>query len=151
MRMQSAPPDFRAVTDEQGRFRFEPLCLDGTELVLSGEAISTAQRRLLVDEPEPENIVFRVPARCHVRVILESDPELADGFSLEDESGRSLDLTFLLDPVTIDTTVANCEGGQSGLVQTDESARTLVLWSKGEVIRRVPIELRPGEVNELRF
>jgi hypothetical protein len=144
-----AAHDFHAVSDAQGRFRFEALCVEGTHLLLNGETIASPQERALDEEPDLLDVVFHAPAVCHLRVFL-ADPARADVLMLLDERDEPLSLTFLVGSVTLGSEAVTIENGASDLIQTDESARVLVL-SKGGQKERIPIRLLPGQVNELRL
>jgi hypothetical protein len=145
---RAAPLDFFARTDAEGRYRFESLPLEGTSLLLNGEMVATAQTLALADAPDLEDVVFRVPERCWLRVVL-ADPSLADTLCLLDESGESLMLTVKAGSVMLGADVVSLEGGRSDLIQTDRSARTLVLYARDEEVLRTTLELRPDEVNEI--
>jgi hypothetical protein len=47
--------------------------------------------------------------------------------------------------------VATMHTLSSDLVATDERARFLVLFRDGEETRRIPLDLKGGEVNEVRL
>ena len=141
--------DFGARADENGCFAFEDLAVEYTTLVLDGEGIGTAQTIDLDGEERLEELVFVVPGSCHVRLRLVSDPDLADSFELLDVEGERLDLSFLYGSVTLGSQAAQIEDGVTPLVQTDDSAATLVLFKGGLEVQRIPLELRAGEVNEI--
>jgi hypothetical protein len=82
--------------------------------------------------------------------VLLSDPARADTLMLLDERDEPIPFTFLVGSISLSADAVSIEGGRSDLLQTDESARTLVL-SRNEVQERIPIRLVPGQVNELRF
>jgi len=147
--LKRADVDFHAVSDEHGAFRFERLCVEGTVLLLNGEVIASEQERALEHEPDLLNVVFEAPAVCHVRVFL-SDPTRADTLMLLDANDRTLMLSFLVGSVSLGAEEVGLRNGTSDLLRADESARTLVLEKGGEK-ERIPIRLKPGEVNELRF
>ncbi len=146
---RQADHDFHAVSDAEGRFRFEALCVAGTHILLNGETIASPQDRALDEEPDLLDVVFRAPAVCHLRVFL-ADPARADSLMLLDERDQPLSLSFLVGSVTLGSEAVTIENGASDLIQTDESARVLVL-SKGGQKERIPIRLLPGQVNELRL
>lgn len=148
-RTHRVDPSFHASTDAAGRFRFDELCTAGSELLVSAEDSTTELVCPLRDEADVERIVVRLPAACHLRVYL-ADPSSADGLMLEDERGESLALTMQLGGMLMMATGITISDGVSDLLTTDERARTLVLHKGQEEVARIPLLLRPGEVNEIR-
>jgi len=149
-RTRRAEPSFHALTDAEGRFRFDELCTAGTQLLVSDEHSADEITCALDAEPDLEHIVVRLPATCHLRVFL-ADPASADSLLLEDERGESLSLTMQLGGVLMSANAITLGGGVSDLILTDERARTLVLHKGTELVARIPLHLRPGEVNEIRL
>jgi RNA polymerase sigma-70 factor (ECF subfamily) len=143
-------PSFQARTDDEGLFRFDELCTAGTELLVSAQDFPSETSCALDNEPELEYIVVRLPAACHLRVFLD-DPESADGLMLQDDRGENINLTMQVGGVLMMATAITLGGGVSDLITTDERARTLILHKGQEVVARIPLLLRPGEVNEVRF
>jgi hypothetical protein len=41
-------------------------------------------------------------------------------------------------------------GGRTDLIQTDQAATTLVFLKQGLEVDRIPLALKPGEVNSIR-
>ena len=70
---------------------------------------------------------------------------------LEDERGEDVHLTLQLGGVLLSANAITLQGEVSDLITTDERARTLVLKKGREVVARIPLLLRPGQVNEVRF
>jgi hypothetical protein len=96
-----------------------------------------------------ESIELVVPSARHLRIVLD-DPEEADAAELLDASGERLNLSFMRGGVTFGSQAVGIEDGVSNPIGTDDSARTLVLFKGGLEVRRLPVALRPGEVNEIR-
>ena len=138
-------------TDDEGRFELGTMCIERTLLVLERQEGIARQTLLLTEELDLENLLFRVPAACHMRVILDSDPGEADSIAVRDGDDKSLSMTLMAGTTTLGATVFGLQGGRSDLLRTDESACTLVLYKDGAELRRVPITLKPGEVNEIRL
>jgi len=141
---------FHAVTDTEGRFRFEELCTAGTVLLVSADDYPGETTCALDAESDLESLVVRMRAACHLRLFLE-DPGSADSLMLEDERGESLDLTIQLGGLLMTASAIHLGGGVSDLITTDERARTLVLHKGREEVARIALQLLPGEVNEIRF
>ncbi len=144
--------DLNTLTDDQGHFELGPLCVERTLLQVSGEEIAFT-RFNLDTSMDVERLQIRVLAECKVQVVLEHDPEEADGFYLLNEEGERLTafVQWGLTSVSSSANLILIEDGVSEVALTDESARTLVLRKKSEEVRRVPIRLQPGEVTVLRL
>ncbi len=149
----SDPPHDRAVrtrTSAEGTFRFERLVLENTHLDLrtsDGAVVHVELER----EAQPEALALCVPEVRHVRVLLESEPGQAAYFAFEDAAGKTLMASVMAGTARASSDMHSFEDGSSGLVATDERARFLVLFKDGEEVRRVPLSLKRGEVNELRL
>ncbi len=148
---RSADQEFGAATDSQGRFVFEELAVRGTSLLLNGEGIGAAQTIALDQAEDFGDLEFVVSEMCHLRVTLSTDAELADAFEILDAKGQRLNLSFLSGSITLGSQAISFSEGASPLVQTDDSAATLVLFKGGSELRRVPLELQGGQVNEIQF
>ena len=148
-RLPVSRPEREVTTDADGRFRFDPLVVRGTQLQLSRADSDMLKAVKLEAERDYEAIEIRVPAPCHLRVLMQSDPALADTMVLLNAEGDSLPMTTMLGTVSIGAMAMGLEDGTSGLISTDESARTLLLYKEEEEVRRVGLELVAGEVNEV--
>jgi len=146
----AADLDFHAVTDADGRFQFDALCTEGTSLLLNGEMIPSAQVRELDQEADLLDVRFAVPAIAWVRVILESDLELADRVELRNTADDRVVLTVKAGSVTLGMIDAMLNGGRTDLIQTDQAATTLVFLKQGLEVDRIPLRLKAGEINEIR-
>jgi RNA polymerase sigma-70 factor (ECF subfamily) len=141
-------PGQAAFTDADGHFLFDELCLERTSLWLVGE---TSERRALAGEPDHEDVELRAVSVCHLRVTLE-DPSSAEFFMVLDEHGEELLLTFHVGATGLGATSSQFKEGRSELIEVSESGRTLVLYGgAGTEVRRAPLQLKPGEVTELRL
>ncbi len=68
-----------------------------------------------------------------------------------DGTGEKLNLSFLRGGVRLSAQAVSIVDGVSPLVQTADSARTLILFGKdGRELSRQQIELKAGEANEIR-
>jgi len=135
-------------TDEDGRFAFEALCIEGTSLVVSSTQPTETVYELAL-EPDLEHLELAFPAPCHLRVRLD-DEERADALALQDADGRPLELVFQIGGLLCTAQAVQIQGGTSDLITTDERARTLVLYSGPSESERIPIHLVPEGVNEIR-
>ena len=140
----------RAETDADGAFRFEGLTLSGATLTASHDSV---RETLNLEELEdPSKVEIRLAAACHLRVVLETDPDLAEKFLLLDRDGRSMTIQAQIGEITLATTIFSFHQGSSGLIRTTEAAATLVLRdAQGTEVHREPLRLVPGEVTEIRL
>ncbi|MEM9801071.1 MAG: sigma-70 family RNA polymerase sigma factor [Planctomycetota bacterium] len=147
--------DERPVTDASGRFAFQAYRASELWLRLEGEVLASGVDVDLSLEHDLTDVRVRVPRTAHLRVVVEDDPDFTGSFSLLDANGEAIDLTFMIGSTTLGARAVGVESGSSGLVQADESAVTLVLQGEGEGSdtepRRVPVELRAGEVTVVRL
>ena len=149
--VRDANHEFFAETDTEGRFRFDELAVAGTTLILGGESIATARSIALADVSDLLDVRFAAARAAHIRVLLQSDPAMANTLSLLDEQGARLGLSFMRGGVTLGADAVGIEDGRSPLIRADDSARTIVLHGRdGEVLRQ-PVRLEPGAVTEVRF
>src|SRR5262249_55168769 len=118
-------------------------------LLVTADGFPGEARCALDAESDLANVLVRMPAGCHLRVHLESGS--ADSLMLEDERGEALLLTLQLGGMLLSANGIALQGDVSDLITTDERARTLVLKKGHETVARIPLVLRPGEVNEVRF
>lgn len=149
--MASAERSFFAETGSDGRFRFDELAIQGTSLLLNGEIVASAQTIELSKVADLENIRFVAPQTAHLRVLLQSDTELANTFELLDEQGKRINLSFMQGGVTLGSDAVGIADGASPLVRANDSARTIVLYGRNGEVLRQPVRLSPDQVTELRF
>lgn len=145
--------DYRAntlVTDAEGRFAYERLCVDGTTLYFTAKEGVSEVPLELARVADLEAVEVRLPAVCHLRLVLE-EPERAKSLQLLDADGKNLFLMFQLGGVLCSATAVQITNGATELITTDESAATLVLSTGIEEVERIPITLEPGRVNEFRL
>lgn len=131
-------------TDEQGRFEFEPMVVEGTYLQLLGHFLS----RIVLDEVEdPSNIVYRFALPCRVQLDYSELPDFADSFQVFDADGSLLEVEVHQKNMMWMSDRVYLQGGRSDVVGTDERAATLVLTRHAEVVAEIPLELDPSELN----
>jgi len=144
--------DLAPASDEDGRFEFEGLFTPGAYLIPVGPETSMSDRLYLDQFGDLESLVIRLPRRCLVQILLEQDPDEADRFRIEDGDGNVLSLMVETGNTTLSTNGGlGLAGGRSDVITTDERARTLVLFKDGEEVRRISLQLEPGDVRILRY
>ena len=131
-------------TDEEGRFEFEPMVVEGTYLQLLGHFLS----RIVLDEVEdPSDIVYRFALPCRLQLDYSEMPDFADTFQVFDDAGNLLEVEVHQKNMMWMTDTVHLERGLSSVVGTDERAATLVLTRHAEVVDEIPLRLDPSELN----
>ena len=99
----------------------------------------------------PRIVVARACSYGGIVVDVDSDTQGAESLSLLDSRGETVMMTIMAGSATLGAHAVGLDGGRSDLIQTDESVTTIVLFKDGMEARRVPVELTPGTVNEIRL
>ena len=143
--VQAAP-----FTDEEGRFEFPALCVEGTYFLPAGPHLAGPERIFLDPLDDLEHLKIRLPRRCLVQVMLAGDPEEADACRILDAEGDFLTLVVESDDMMLSSGGMTLADGKSEVFVANETGVTLVLLRDREEVRRMPISLTPGEVQILR-
>ncbi len=145
-------------TDAMGRFEFDSLHTAGLSLWVTGEEIGRTTERIMVDLElcaDPENIEIRVPHIVRFEVVLHGDPDEADRFGVLDGDENDLMLHYILSGAQRTRSGTGprmkLSAGRSEVISCSEDARTLVLYLRGEEVRRVPLRLKVGELEVLEL
>jgi hypothetical protein len=138
-------------TGADGGFAYDALAVDGAFLLAGTDDKAQAASVALDGADDLEAIELVVAGRRHLRITLESDPELARLWMILDANGDALMATVAVGDVRASSKAGTFRDGESGLVGVDATARTLVLYRDGEEVRRVGLELSPDEVLEVRL
>jgi len=92
-----------------------------------------------------------VQLRYHFQVELAGpEAKTADEIEVLDEGGERIPINLFLGNSRRTTDTVDLKDGKSDALVVPESARTLVLRSKGVELRRVPLHLVAGELNTVR-
>jgi len=149
----STPP---VVTDSRGAFELENVPKDLVYLRIDGEGILPMEygRRhegglLDLGRGRPREFEIVVSRRMHLRVLLD-DPVEADALSILDEAGQRVSINVMRGTSRSESRRVILVGGVSDGLTVSDMARTLVLLSGGKEVRRLPLQLAPGEMNEIR-
>ena len=147
-----------ATTDAEGHFVLQRVPKERVYLRLDGEDILPLEygREEVrgIGGPshgEVEALELRVQLRYHFQVEL-SGPEAktADEIKVLDEAGERIPINLFLGNSRRTTDTVDLKDGKSDALVVPETARTLVLLSKGVELRRVPLHLAAGELNIVR-
>jgi protocatechuate 3,4-dioxygenase beta subunit len=137
------------VTDEDGAFEFKNVTAPITHARISGSDIDLDNKPSIEEGDDIEALELVVARRCRLRIEL-GDPNEADSFGLLDANGETVHLTIFRGNLAWSSATTNLAEGQSESVNASEAARTLVLYKEHVEVRRVDIQLRPGEANVLQ-
>jgi len=145
-------------TDAAGRFEFPSLFPEGLRLWITSDEIGEAARDIeiyLESCADLENIEIRVPRVVRFEVVLRGDPDEADRFEVADGDGLRLKLNYILRGAG--STLSGSGGtmrlsaGRSEVVSCSEDACTLILYRDDQEVRRVPVNLKAGEITVLEL
>lgn len=142
-------PSSKVLTDADGRFVFEELSIAGTVLQVGRSSHPRASRIPLAQHADLEAIEIVLPTACDVRIELD-DPNRATSFRFVDAAGQAVPCTVQSGGILIMSDGLGIRDGRSDLVQTDDSAVELLLFRDGEIQERIPVRLKPGELNTIR-
>jgi len=140
----------RVTTDDAGAFALADIPRKGARLELAAESIVPTDVPL-DDLADPRALRLVVEARCHLVVELESPHDRVDEIEVEGEDGTHYDLLRLSKNSVNAVTSVRLVDGKSGVLSVTSRARRLVLWRDGEVVDVLPLDLRPGDVNRIRY
>jgi hypothetical protein len=134
-------------TDAAGRFRLERVSLDADSIgVLPEQAVSRPFSLLGVADLCA--LRLEMPASGDIRVVVETPGLEADAFAVLDAQGRRIQIAV------------HWRGGWMGPNESlpldqeaivSEDAATIVLLSKGQEVRRMPVRVVPGEKRIVRL
>lgn len=137
-------------TDAEGRFSFEDLPSGLSHFSVSGSAVGLGKTLPIPAGADLEQLELVVPLRCRVQVEL-STPDRANEFVLLDAQGSALMIGVFHGDFAYSSERGTLSQGRSEIVSVGEDARTIVLYSGGQEIERVPVELSPLDVNRLQL
>jgi RNA polymerase sigma-70 factor (ECF subfamily) len=138
-------------TDEQGRFEFRDLPKSGIYVSLRSNDIVPSSHEL-AGLASGEGVELTVEARCPVEVVLERTPG-ADTLRVFADDGERLDVLRISGGSVNATTGLSIVNGRTGVFSVSSRARVIVLYAdgeEGEELTRLPVSLRPGQVNLIR-
>lgn len=145
-------------TDEQGRFEFEGVPTRDIYLRLGGDLILPLEYGRghegglegLVGADQLTDFDVPVARRTHVRVEL-SDPTAAQTIQFLDAEGEVLPINVMEGRGRYTVLAYELVEGRTPTLAMPDSAWTLV-FRRGEAeVHRMPVELRPGDINVLRW
>jgi hypothetical protein len=139
-----------AETDEHGRFEFPALAREDLSFQIASPSTFIVVRWTPPAGARLDDLVITVSRRCHVQVDLAARPTLADEALVLDARGERVQLIEDHGTVSWPLERLVIAAGRSEVVQCEESARTLVLYSGGREVERVPFTPQPSELVVVR-
>lgn len=151
---QPEPPESLVrdrTTDEEGRFEFPALAVEGTTLRLVGERIFFQFVRLdAFDDLARLEIV--APLLCEFQLLFEDDPEFAGDLRILNEADQPL--SCVVSYGSLGNTITpnlKIEKGRTRVLRVPETARTLVVIEDGFEILRESLRLNLHRRTVVRF
>jgi hypothetical protein len=136
------------VTGDDGRFEFKNVAKKDVDVMATAPDI-LPNGMALASAARPDDVRIVVLLRCHMKVEL-TNPSDGDQFEVRDGAGRKIGMTTFSGGMSWGTDVGTLTAGSSEVVAVEETARTLVLLSGGKEVRRVALDLKPGQVNVIK-
>lgn len=139
-----------AVTDTEGRFRFEYVPLAVSRIQVDGPGLDMGQTFGLATGEDPEDLQLRVVRGCSLEVDLRGSGVEADRAVLLDADGTGLGVSVNLGEILYTSDGASLHEGRSGPFSVSERACTVVLHAGGVEVLRLPVTPVPGELTVVR-
>ena len=138
-----------ATSDDEGRFELFDVPREHVQFHLISDDITPSYTS--VDAvTDPEDFVVQVLARVHCEVIAGTGPDAPTRMRVEDALGRPVTILEMRADGYSNYQEFPLTDGRSGVVTLTSDAAVLKLLRDGEVVRTVPLRLRPGEVTTIR-
>ncbi len=146
-----------ATSDAEGRFELKDVPKENAYLRLEGEGILPVEYGrgapgglLVLTNGDVRNVRVEVCVRMHVQVEL-SDPETADELAVHDAGGEAIMINVFRGRSRSETDTLAFAAGKTPVFVVPDTATTLFLRKGGKEVRREALQLRPGDVNVLRY
>lgn len=135
--------DHYAITDEEGRFAFEGLVLEGATLTVRGdEVFAPANARVELDEvDDPQNVLIEVRELAELRLTCRAD---ADRFAVRTRQDAYQPMFIPVEERVISAPDADIVDGRSVPVITGAGPATIVLMRGEEELERHDVDLVGG-------
>lgn len=143
-------------TDAQGRFAFADFPGSSVYFRVQGDEIMPEEfsrgARGIAEAwtGSLEEIEIVVSRRVHFQVEL-ANPAEADRFAMARADGELLIISEFSAEARSERREFRLVDGKSSVLAVPDTASTLILYSGATEVRRVPVRLRAGELNALRF
>ncbi|MCI0588382.1 MAG: sigma-70 family RNA polymerase sigma factor [Planctomycetes bacterium] len=139
-------------TDAEGRFELRNVPRSLVYLRIEAEGLIPLEygRGSELPRNQIEDLQITVDLRCHFKVELD-DPASADAVSVLDADGKALTINIFYGNSRQENDRAPIVEGRSHTMAVTDAGRTLVLHLEGKEVNRVPLDLTPGKLKELRL
>lgn len=138
-------------TDAEGRFELRDLSRAAAQLVVELESSLNRRTVALAEVDDLEHIEVRVAGTCHLQVEAASQGALdARAFRVLDAGGQPMQMAAHQGDISYAMTTLYLQEGRSQAVQVSDAAATLVLLRDDVEVKRIPLDLRTGELNVIR-
>jgi hypothetical protein len=137
------------VSDGEGRFAFEGIGGQTLMLSFTGDLVVPGWFPVAA-ERGGEDVELTVAVRCTLQVALGAAAARADAIRVLDQDGEEMSLCRVGPGGSLHANEFPLVEGRSESLGVADTARTLVLLKDGALVQRVPIDLRPGELNLVR-
>ncbi|HTF90145.1 MAG TPA: carboxypeptidase-like regulatory domain-containing protein, partial [Planctomycetota bacterium] len=138
-------------TDEKGRFSFLGEAPENFQFSASSESIVP----MFSWQPKPgqplDSLEIVVWLRCHLQVDLGDRKDEADTFVALDASGKRTPIMAFHGPMMTFGEFSKFSDGKSEVVIVRDSCRSIVLYLDDKEVGRLPVTLRSGELNIVRW
>jgi hypothetical protein len=139
-----------AETDEHGHFEFAKVARADLDFQVSSQSIFILLSWKPKTEDSLDDLTITVSRRCHVQIDLGEKRDFADHAAVLDANGQQLKLLAVHGDISWSPEQFSIENGRSEPLACEETARTIVLYSGGREIERVPFTPKPGELVVVR-
>lgn len=138
-------PSSGATTDDEGRFAFPGLTIAETRLTYHSELVNFFEGHALEElatEQALDDLEIELPRVARLQVdATHREPSFADHFAVLDADGNELEVALFHENMMYLSPRGPVREGKSSVVQTDERAKTVVLYQAGVEVARATIEL----------
>ena len=125
-----------------------------SHLSVGGESILLSSHNVPAEDPGTDFEII-VERRCHFRLVLTEENQEPLHFDVLDGRGERMQIAATGGGPYVTMARRSVSDGRSQVLTVGESAATLVLlrWNDSQWVEldRLPLSLRPGEVNEIRW
>ena len=139
------------VTGIDGNFRLTDVPRCEVRLSIFGDGVM--EKHFDITDLRPENgLRFSVELRCHIRLVCDSKSAKPDYALVLAANDDQLSIyTFENGGWSASQSISISGQGTTHAFAVGDSAQTIVLLQDGKEITRLPLNLLPGEVTEVRY
>jgi hypothetical protein len=137
-------------TDENGRFEFRGVPVEGMAVQVRGENV-VPDEFPLAKTGAPDAVKLSVHQRCSFEVVVASPGVSGDAIELRDADGAEVDILRMDSESTNATTSAAITEGRTGVLSASSAARVLRLLNGGILVKSVPLRLQSGGVQRIEL